>query len=127
MTHSSWAVQNGRDQLSIWRAFDATQNAELPAEEPQEVKEGADYGWPYCYFDAFQNKRFEAPEYGGDGRTVADCAKYAKPVALFPRTTRRSTCCSTLARSFLRTTATACSSRSTDRGTARRCLRGDTT
>ena len=25
-----------------------------------------------------------APEYGGDGRAVADCAKYTKPVAIFP-------------------------------------------
>ena len=83
-THSLWAVQNGRDQLNLWPAFDDLENAELPAEELQEIKQGADYGWPYCYFDPFQNKRVEAPEYGGDGRTVADCAKYAKPVATFP-------------------------------------------
>jgi glucose/arabinose dehydrogenase len=83
-THSLWTVQNGRDQLDLWPAFDAVKNAELPAEELQEIKQGADYGWPYCYFDPFLNTRVEAPEYGGDGRAVADCAKYAKPVATFP-------------------------------------------
>jgi glucose/arabinose dehydrogenase len=83
-THSLWAVQNGRDQLSLWPEFDATTNANLPAEELLDVTQGADYGWPYCYFDPFQNRRVEAPEYGGDGRTVADCGRYAKPAATFP-------------------------------------------
>jgi glucose/arabinose dehydrogenase len=83
-THTLWTVQNGRDQLNLWSPFDDLENAELPAEELQEIAQGADYGWPYCYFDPFQHKRVEAPEYGGDGRTVADCAKYAKPVATFP-------------------------------------------
>ncbi len=83
-THSLWAVQNGRDQLNIWPAFDDTENAELPAEELQEIREGTDYGWPYCYFDPIQNTRVQAPEYGGDGRKEADCARYTKPVATFP-------------------------------------------
>ena len=59
-------------------------NAELPAEELQEIEQGADYGWPYCYFDPLLNRRVEAPEYGGDGRAVANCAGYARPVATFP-------------------------------------------
>jgi len=83
-THSLWAVQNGRDQLDLWPAFDGTKNAELPAEELQEIKQGADFGWPYCYFDPLLNRRVVAPEYGGDGRAVADCAKYTNPVATFP-------------------------------------------
>ena len=83
-THSLWAVQNGRDQLSLWPGFDAAANASLPAEELLDVTQGSDFGWPYCYFDPFQNKRIEAPEYGGDGRRTGDCAKYAKPVATFP-------------------------------------------
>jgi glucose/arabinose dehydrogenase len=83
-THSLWAVQNGRDQLNIWKAFDDIENADLPAEELQEIREGADFGWPYCYFDPFQNTRVLAPEYGGDGRNTGDCTTYAKPIATFP-------------------------------------------
>lgn len=79
-------VQHGRDQLdTMWpELFTAQQNAELPAEELQRVTEGANWGWPYCYFDLVQNKRVVMPEYGGDGRTEADCAKYDKPLATFP-------------------------------------------
>jgi len=83
-THSLWAVQNGRDQLNLWPAFDTVENANLPAEELLEIPQGADFGWPYCYFDPFQGKRVEAPEYGGDGSRTADCARYAKPEATFP-------------------------------------------
>jgi glucose/arabinose dehydrogenase len=83
-THSVWAVQNGRDQLSLWSGFDAEANANLPAEELLDVTQDADFGWPYCYFDPFQNKRVQAPEYAGDGHTVGDCAKYARPTATFP-------------------------------------------
>jgi glucose/arabinose dehydrogenase len=31
-----------------------------------------------------QGKRVLAPEYGGDGKAVGDCAKYPLPVAAFP-------------------------------------------
>ena len=70
--------------MNLWPQFDATANASLPAEEILDVRQSADFGWPYCYFDPFQNKRVEAPEYGGDGRKTGDCARYAKPAATFP-------------------------------------------
>jgi mono/diheme cytochrome c family protein len=57
----------------------------LPAEELMELKPGADYGWPECYFDGFQKKLVLAPEYGGDGgKTVGLCAERSAPVAFFP-------------------------------------------
>lgn len=81
-----WATQHGRDQLAEnWPAkFTPQQSQENPAEELLRVTDGADYGWPYCYFDGAQKKRVLAPEYGGDGREVGRCASMAMPVAIYP-------------------------------------------
>ena len=78
--------QMGRDRLdSLWpELFDSLQNAELPAEEFFRVERGQDFGWPYCYYDGFQNKKVLAPEYGGDGRIVGRCADYKGPQVIFP-------------------------------------------
>jgi glucose/arabinose dehydrogenase len=64
--------------------FTKEQNAELPAEEMQQYTEGANFGWPYCYYDPAQRKRVLSPEYGGDGKKEGDCAKFNQPVATFP-------------------------------------------
>ncbi|HEV2213484.1 MAG TPA: PQQ-dependent sugar dehydrogenase [Gammaproteobacteria bacterium] len=81
-----YALQMGRDQLfDNWpKLYTVDQNAELPAEEFLRVREGDDYGWPYCYYDGVQKKKLLAPEYGGDGKTVGDCDKYAQPIADYP-------------------------------------------
>lgn len=81
-----YAVQHGRDQLdTLFPAhFNTKQNAELPSEELLRIDEGSNFGWPYCYHDWQQGKRVQSPEYGGDGKTVGDCAKYPAPVAAFP-------------------------------------------
>ena len=50
-----------------------------------ELHQGGDYGWPYCYFDGYQQKLVLAPEYGGDGgKSVGRCADKRPPVAAFP-------------------------------------------
>lgn len=81
-----YAVQHGRDQLdSLWPdLFTPEQNAELPAEEFLLLTEGSDFGWPYCYYDPFQNRRVLAPEYGGDGTEAGPCDQYGKPILTFP-------------------------------------------
>ena len=82
-----FVTQHGRDQLSQnWpNLYRPEQSAELPAEEVVELQEGADYGWPECYFDGFQQKLVLAPEYGGDGgKKVGVCAEKTAPVAFFP-------------------------------------------
>jgi glucose/arabinose dehydrogenase len=81
-----WATQHGRDQLAEnWpEKFTPAQGQETPSEELLRVAQGADYGWPYCYFDGTQRKRVLAPEYGGDGKEVGRCASAAMPVATFP-------------------------------------------
>ncbi|MFA5956584.1 sorbosone dehydrogenase family protein [Hyphomicrobium sp.] len=82
-----FATQHGRDQLyENWtKLYSSEQGSELPAEVLVEAREGGDYGWPYCYYDGFQQKLVLAPEYGGDGgKTVGRCADKLPPVAAFP-------------------------------------------
>ncbi|MBV9631211.1 MAG: PQQ-dependent sugar dehydrogenase [Xanthobacteraceae bacterium] len=82
-----FVTQHGRDQLSQnWpNLYKPEQSANLPAEELVEVQQGADYGWPECYFDGAQKKLVLAPEYGGDGGSkVGVCADKKGPVAFFP-------------------------------------------
>lgn len=66
---SLYAVQHGRDYLYAHapQYYTPWQNAILPAEEFMKISEGDDFGWPYTYFDPFQQKRILAPEYGGNG------------------------------------------------------------
>ena len=84
--HRLYTVQNNRDQLdTLWpKNFTAEDNANRPAEELHLIKQGANFGWPYCFFDLQSKKRIMNPEYGGDGKMEGDCAKYDKPVATFP-------------------------------------------
>ena len=83
-----FVTQHGRDQLlqnSPKLYPDARRATDLPAEEVVQVVRGADYGWPECYYDQFQNKLVLAPEYGGDGgKAVGVCARRNGPVAAFP-------------------------------------------
>lgn len=67
-----YVMQHGRDLLNqLWpELFTEEQNAELPAEEMLHLTEGADAGWPYCYYDWQQEKNVLPPEYGGDGTKV---------------------------------------------------------
>jgi glucose/arabinose dehydrogenase len=80
-----YLAQHGRNGLNRWTEYfgDET-NAETPAEELQRIDRGANFGFPYCYYDRLQNKRILAPEYGGDGKATGDCGKYPAPVAAFP-------------------------------------------
>jgi glucose/arabinose dehydrogenase/mono/diheme cytochrome c family protein len=82
-----FATQHGRDQLyTNWPEFyKPEQEATLPAEELLLLKQNGDYGWPECYYDAFQKKLVLAPEYGGDGgKAIGECANKIEPVAAFP-------------------------------------------
>ena len=86
-----WTTQHGRDQLYDWRAklgLDTAAapkyNAENPAEELLQVNQGDDFGWPYCYYAVSEKHLVLAPEYGGDGKKVEQCAQKKEPVATFP-------------------------------------------
>jgi glucose/arabinose dehydrogenase len=86
-----WTTQHGRDQLYDWRAklgLDSAAaqkyNAENPAEELMQVNQGDDFGWPYCYYAVDQKHLVLAPEYGGNGKDVGQCAQKKEPAATFP-------------------------------------------
>jgi glucose/arabinose dehydrogenase len=87
-----WTTMHGRDQLGDWAAklgiTDSAAivafNAENPAEELMQVNQGDDYGWPYCFYSAVEKHLVLAPEYGGNGKEVGQCAQKKEPVATFP-------------------------------------------
>jgi len=83
-----FVTQHGRDQLiQNWRDLypDEAKATELPSEELLLLRQGGDYGWPYCYYDGAQGKLVLAPEYGGDGgKAVGVCAQKLGPVAAYP-------------------------------------------
>jgi len=80
-----WTMQHGRDDLKNYpEFFTDVQSAELPAELLLHIKQGDDYGWPYCYYDGFDKETKLAPEYGGNGKIQGRCANVSQPVASFP-------------------------------------------
>lgn len=82
-----FGVQHGRDQLAQnWpKLYTIEQGVERPAEILYSPFKGADFGWPTCYYDGFQNRHVLAPEYGGDGgKAQGICAGKTPPVAAFP-------------------------------------------
>ena len=79
-----YAAPLGRDQLSDNWGYSDSLNAELPSEEFVAVRNGDDFGWPYCYNDHLRRLKVLAPEYGGDGKTVGRCAKAKQPAIGFP-------------------------------------------
>lgn len=80
-----YVMQHGRDQLSQLypELYSASQGAELPAETMYALRKGDDCGWPYVYYDQFQQKKILAPEYGGDGKKTGD-ASAIDPTMAFP-------------------------------------------
>lgn len=83
---ASWVVMNNRDQLDTLfpQHFTAADNNERPAEVMYRITTGADFGWPYCFYDYQQKKLLLNPEYGGDGKMVGRCGQYGLPAAAFP-------------------------------------------
>ena len=81
-----YGVQNGRDQLfENWpNLYDGRDDALLPAEELFRIEEGRAYGWPYCYFDALQDRKLLGPEYGGDRTQAERCATRERPLTVYP-------------------------------------------
>ena len=81
-----FAVQHGRDQLSTVAPehYSDDDNAELPAEEMHVLREGANFGWPFTYYDPLRKARMVGPEYGGDKEKRAEPGKYPDPLVAFP-------------------------------------------
>lgn len=81
-----YAVVNGIDNFhTIYpKRYSSWQGAVLPAEDLIKVTDGANFGWPYAYYDQIQRKNVLQPGYGGDGVTVGRAAKFDEPVIGFP-------------------------------------------
>jgi glucose/arabinose dehydrogenase len=81
-----YAVNNGRDQLfENWPDLYTMEDDEvLPAEEIIRLRDGEQYGWPYCYFDPRMEMLVLAPEYGGDQSAPGRCALLSGPIADYP-------------------------------------------
>lgn len=81
-----FAMQHGRDGLfqMFPDQYNAEEGAELPSEEMFQVKKGGNYGWPYCYYDQYQQKQILAPEYGGDKKKQGRCSTMDTPIVAFP-------------------------------------------
>ena len=81
-----YGAVHGRDGfLQQWpKLYNEKQSAELPAEILVNLKDGDDYGWPYCYYDQTTKENVLNPEYGGDGKRAGRCAQVQKPLMGFP-------------------------------------------
>ena len=80
-TDELYAVVHGRDQLrELWPSlYTGEEGSEKPSEEFVHVREGTDFGWPYCYHDPDKDEKVLAPEYGGDGEIVGRCEDMDMP------------------------------------------------
>ncbi|HEU5039755.1 MAG TPA: hypothetical protein VFT84_02975, partial [Gemmatimonadales bacterium] len=85
-TGALYGVQHDRDLLgTTWPGiYTMADDASLPAEEFVRIRQGDDFGWPYCYHDGRQNRKVLAPEYGGDGQAVGRCSTKRLPLRAFP-------------------------------------------
>lgn len=84
VTKTVFATQHGRSLDNKFpQYYTAQQVAQLPAETLYELREGANAGWPFAYYDNFQNKYVQSPEYGGDGKKSPDI-KYLDPIVVIP-------------------------------------------
>ncbi len=81
-----FVCQNGRDVLNVvdHENFDAEYNAQRVSEEFHILRQGANLGWPYTYFDPIDHVRLLSPEYGGDGKKRPPAGKYPDPLVAFP-------------------------------------------
>ncbi len=83
---SLYVAMNGMDNFHTRypNLYSAWQSAMLPSEPFLKVREHADFGWPYAYYDQLQGKNILQPAYGGDGKTVGRAAAFDKPLMGFP-------------------------------------------
>jgi len=80
-----FVLQHGRDNLHdiFPDMYTTKQSALLPAECMYALKKGDNAGWPFIYYDEFQHKKIQAPEYGGDGKKEGS-KDIIEPVVAFP-------------------------------------------
>ena len=84
-TNTLFVMQHGRDGLTDYHFYPDSLSVELPAEEMLEAKQaGANFGWPYCFYNQIEGKKVLNPEYGGDAKKIGRCDGVLPPVAAYP-------------------------------------------
>ncbi len=84
-----FGVTHGRDMMNAqFPAIVSAADDDAIADEMFMIKNGANLGWPYTYYDSVRKIRLTGPEYGGDGKTPVTDAVYNTPVAAFGNTRR---------------------------------------
>jgi len=83
---SLFFVMMGRDQLNTVapQYYNDQDNAERVGEEMHQLNEGANFGWPFTYYDVLRKERMVAPEYGGNNNQRAEPGKWPNPLVAFP-------------------------------------------
>lgn len=81
-----YGVVNGIDNFHTLypKLYSSWQAAVLPSEKLVKITDGADFGWPYAYYDQLQGKNVLSPGYGGDGKIIGRAADFDNPVVGFP-------------------------------------------
>ncbi len=81
-----FVAAHGRDQLNTVapQFYTDADNAEQPSEVFHVLTKDANFGWPFTYWDPIAKQRKLNPEYGGDGKKLAEPGKYPDPLIGFP-------------------------------------------
>jgi glucose/arabinose dehydrogenase len=79
-----YGIMHGRDGTHrTWPDMISAEDEDHVADEMHRVTKGADFGWPYTYYDGVRNVRLVSPEYGRDGKIPAPAGMYSAPVLTF--------------------------------------------
>ena len=79
-----YGIMHGRDDThKYWPDMISAADEAQIADEMDVVAKGTNFGWPYTYYDGVRKERLVAPEYGGDGKTVAPAGTYTNPALTF--------------------------------------------
>ena len=107
--------------------YTAEQGFELPAEEVVILNEGANYGWPYCYYTACRRSSYWPRNTAATARMLANATSSSHQLRPFLLTGRPTISKFTKGRSFRRRTKEAPSLPSMARGIVHRDHKADTT
>src|SRR4051812_25451313 len=68
-----YGVMHGRDGThNMFPAVVSARDDDAIGDEMHRMVKGADFGWPYSYYDGARKLRLLAPEYGGNGKAIAE-------------------------------------------------------
>ncbi len=79
-----YVITEGVDETHrFWPQYVSRQAENQIADGMYRVTPGANFGWPYTYYDGVRKLRLIAPAYGGNGNETAPPGKYSTPVLTF--------------------------------------------